>query len=186
MRNKEIRFLVFVLVAAMTVSGCAQIRDKFVRKPKEEPTAKRYQVVRAYDVHPSMELYTKRYIYWKNWHRELLEVLTNSNQKKRVVAIEQDISNLMDMRDMLVDEKGDQLQVIIDEMIVLENTIKHERITAGNETRVRRKLEMLGREIKKDFSYTKIRGDIRRDFRTEPVPGSEPATAQEQGPAAGS
>ncbi len=148
-------------------SGCAQLREKFVRKSKEdeEPAARRYYAVKAYDVHPSLELYTKRYIFWKNWHSELLAVLMHTNHKKTVVAAEQTLSNLMDMQGMLVDEKAEDLQVSIDEMAGIEEKIKSERITKGNEVRMRRKLETLERKIKRDFSYTRMRGFIRDDFR---------------------
>ncbi|MFH1552403.1 MAG: hypothetical protein ABID83_02020 [Candidatus Omnitrophota bacterium] len=166
MRKKDIRVLVVLLAVAVALSGCAQIRDKFVRKPKEEKVkAKRYYAVKAYDVHPSLDLYTKRYIFWKNWHKDLLSVLGDDNHKKVTVAVEQDISNLMDMRSMLVDEKADELQKSIDEMIAIETTLKKERITPGNEVRIRRNLELIGKNIKRDFSYTKMGDYIRSDFK---------------------
>lgn len=165
---KKTQVLVLLVAFIFTLTGCAQMRDKFIRKPKEEDTSlKRYQAVREYDVHPNMELYTKRYIFWKNWHRELLEVLSDSNTKKTTVAVEQEVSNLMDMKSMLVDEKGDELQKYIDELVEIEATIKKERITGGNEIRIRRRLETLGRQVKMRFSYTKMRGFIRDDFRDE-------------------
>lgn len=148
-----------------SAAGCAQLKDKFVRKRKEEEPESRFYAVRKYDVHPSMELYTKRYIFWKSWHRELLAVLTDDNQKKTVMAAEQATSNLMDMHGMLVDEKAEKLQAIIDEMTEVENQIKKERVTGGNEVRIRKKLEFLGKEVKRDFSYNKVRGLIRTEFR---------------------
>ena len=168
---KKIKGVTVMLVCvALVLSGCAQIRDKFVRKPKEEPKGKRYYTVRSYDVTPNMELYTKRYIFWKNWHRELLDKLDGGNHKKIVVAVEQDVSNLWDMYRMLDDEKGDKLKVIIDQMMEMEDTIKKSKITSGNRVRIRRKLELLGKEVKKDFSYRKVRGSIRDEFRREEEP----------------
>lgn len=161
------RVILFMAFIAM-LSGCAVLKEKFVRKKKEDRLQpKRYYVVRPYDVRPSIELYTKRYIFWKNWHRELLEVLDDSNQKKAKVAIEQEISNLIDMQRMLIDEKGDELQVIIVEMEGIQAVIKGEGVTRGNEVRLRRKLEALGREIKNKFSYRKMGSCIRGRFRDE-------------------
>ena len=166
--RKRIQLLIVLLAAALITSGCASIKDKFIRKPKEEEKeTRRYQVVREYDVHPNMDLYTKRYIFWKNWNKELLETIAGDNHKKRVVAVEQAVSNLYDMKRMLVDEKGDQLQGLIDEMTDVEETIKNERITGANRVRIRRKVESVGRNVKKDFSYTKVKGQIRDDFRRE-------------------
>ncbi len=157
-----------LLVAAVGLSGCAQLREKFVRKPKEEKAAsRRYCAVKAYDIRPSLELYTKRYVFWKTWHKELLAVLGGSNHKKTLVAIEQEIVNLRDMRNMLIDEKAEELQKPIDEIMKIETALKKEKVTRGNEVRMRRRLESLGRQVKRNFSYTKVRGVIRDDFRRE-------------------
>ena len=167
MMGRRVQILTFFLILVFLISGCASLKDKFIRKPKEKDKDRKYYVVKEYDVHPSLELYTKRYIFWKNWQRELLGVLRSDNHKKIVVSAEQATSNLYDMKRMLVDEKGDQLQEIISQMSDVEQTIKKQRITQGNIVRIRRKIESLGRKVKKDFSYTKVRGYIRDDFRKE-------------------
>ncbi len=158
-------FLVGVFVFTAALSGCSQLRDKFVRKDKEETTMQRYYTVREYDVHPSLDLYTKRYIFWKSWQRELLNVLSDSNHKKKVVAAEQIVSNLMDMQNMLVDEKYEQLKVLTDEMMGIEKTLKEEKVTPANEVFIRRSIERVGKKIKDNFSYNDMRGYIRSDFR---------------------
>lgn len=159
--------------AAIVLSGCADLKDKFVRKKKEEPRAQRYYQVRQYDAHPTLDLYTKRYIYWKSWHRELLSLLQQTssietpNYKKRTVAIEQEVSNLIDMRNMLVDEKAEPLGKIIDEMTVIEKRMKSEKITPGNLTRIRRKIDLLGKEVKRGYSYRDMGDYIAPEFRTK-------------------
>jgi hypothetical protein len=165
MARKHFYVVVFVVTMALTVSGCAQLKDKFVpkKKTKGEPVM-RYKAVRAYDVKPNMDLYTKRYIFWKSWHRETLEVLRDENQKKVVVSVEQEISNLMDMKRMLVDEKAQELQKYIDQMIEVEERIKKQKITQGNRVRIEKQLENAGRGIKRNFSYNKMRGYIRDDW----------------------
>ncbi len=168
MRKKGIYFLAVIVLAVSVLSGCAQLKEKFVPKPKDDKKQmKRYYAVRPYDVKPNLDLYTKRYIFWKNWHRDLLDVLTASNQKKKVVAIEQEISNLLDMRDMLVDEKAEELQGYINELEEVEVRLKSERITSGNEVRIRRQIENAGRQIKLKFSYNKMGPYIRDEFREE-------------------
>lgn len=168
MRGSKTWVLTVILAAALMASGCAQLKDKFVPKKKDKDVlTKRYLAVREYDVHPSMELYIKRYIFWKEWHKELLSVMNGTNRKKTMVAVEQEVSNLMSMRDMLEDEKGDKLSVPLDELINIEKDIRVNGVTRGNKVRIRRKLESLGREIKKDYTYNKMRGFIRDDFRNE-------------------
>ena len=160
--------LMMLLLLSVTLCGCAQLKEKLVPKPKKEDvTARKYYPVRKYDVRPSLELYTKRYIYWKNWHRELLSVLTDANHKKTVTAIEQETSNLEDMQSMLVADKAEELQVIISELAEIEKIIKTQRVTYGNQVRMQKKLELIGKKIKKNFSYNKIRGFIGDDFRSK-------------------
>ncbi len=155
-------------VVLLSVPGCAQLRDKFIRKPKgEDENIRRYQAVTAYDVKPSLDLYTKRYIFWKSWHKELLEVLSETSHKKKVMAVEQEVSSLMDMYGMLNDAKGDELKPIVDDFAQVEREIKSAKITPGNAVRIRRKLEILGKEVKSKFSYTKIREYIRDEFRKD-------------------
>jgi len=164
MRNRAV--LIIILAFSFLFSGCAAIKDKFVPKPKEEDTqTKKYFAVRKYDVRPSLELYRKRYVLWKNWHKELLSILRDANHKKIVVAIEQENSNLMDMHNMLVDEEAEKLQKIIIQMESIEQLIKKGRLNTGGEVRIRQKLESLGRAIKRDFSYDKMKDSIRGDFK---------------------
>lgn len=172
---KRYKFITVWAVLAgvlFSLSGCAdleRLKDQLLIKRKkdteEETKITRYVPVQTYDVHPSIELYTKRYIFWKNWHREVLAVLRDENQKKARVAIEQEVGNLRDMERMLVDEKGERLGEIVDEMSQIEEQIKKEKVTTGNEVRIRKKLESLGKEIKRDYSYNKMRGFIRDDFK---------------------
>jgi hypothetical protein len=166
--GRDLLFAVSLALAASFLSaGCSNIQ--LIPKKKEEARTTRYYKVRKYDIKPSIDLYTKRYTYWKTWHRELLEVLADGNFKKPEEAIDQAISNLWDMQRMLVDEKAAALGKYLDEMIQIQDTMKKEKITAGNETRIRRKLESLEREIKRGFSYNKMGGSIRNEFAKTPA-----------------
>ncbi len=165
-RRLEGLFLIFVFVLGF--SGCAQLKEKFIPKPKEEDIkTQTYYQVRTYDVHPSIELYTKRYTFWKTWHGELLEVLSDGSHKKKIVAVEQSVSNLMDMQRMLIDGEAEKLQGPLDEMIEIEGIIKKERVTHGNAVRLRKRLESLHGEIRRGFTYNKMKGSIRDDFREQ-------------------
>lgn len=167
--SKIFGMMVVLVLSAAALSGCADLKNKFVRK-KAEPELTRYVPVREYDVRPSMELYTKRYIYWKNWHREVMAFLEDpraTNQKKITVALEQEISNLLSMRNMLVDEKSNELQVLIDKVSEVENTVRTETVTRGNRARITREMRQLGAQIKNGFSHRKMAGEIRDEFRSD-------------------
>lgn len=169
MKSSVLRWLVVVLMMSTVLAGCKNIQ--LVPRKKEEPTAKRFISVRKYDVHPSLELYTKRYQYWKSWQRELLMLFNERgkhvNEKKFAEAAEQAVSNLMDMRDMLVEEKAVPLEFQIDAMEKVEKDIKREGITGGNRTRLRREVTRIGKLVKRDFSYRDMKPYIRKDFRPE-------------------
>lgn len=169
MKKHDFRIIIAAFICISTLSGCADLRSKFIRK-KDAPTVKRYIPVREYDVRPSMELYATRYIYWKNWHKEVLDVLSDpreTNQKKLIVAIEQKISNLTSMRNMLVDERSERLQEIIERVKEVEDNVRDQTITRGNVTRITRTIKGIGREIQNGFSYRRIAGEIRDEFRSE-------------------
>lgn len=168
MKRNNCYVLIAVLMMIFMISGCAEFSEKFIPKKKKKAVlTRKYFVVKQYNVHPNLELYTKRYVFWKNWHKELLSVLTADNHKKTKMAVEQEMSNLYDMWSMLDDEKGNELMVYIDKLAKIETAIKKEKITKGNDVRIRRTLETLGRQIKKHFSYTKMRGFFRDDFRSQ-------------------
>ena len=169
MRRLNVYVFSVIVTAALVASGCAQLKEKFVRKPKEDAfQGRHYYAVRQYDVRPNLELYTKRYVYWKNWHRELLAVLGHSNHKKAEVAVEQEISNMLDMQSMLDDEKAEELQGLIEQMTEVEQQIKKSQVSTANEVRLRKKIEAVGGKVKRNFSYTKIGDHLADEFRSEP------------------
>ncbi len=187
--KKYARSSSYLLVAALflttlSLGGCSDLKDKFVRKKKPKAEAKRYYAVKTYYITPSIELYTKRYVLWKNWQRELEAVLNDPNFKKPRMAADQCLSNLVDMRNMLVDEKGDLLQKFIDDMAWVEKTIRTERVTRGNQVQLKKRIEIVGAEVQRKFSYNDMRKYIRDAFRSqdaaraaleeeEPAPGEE-------------
>ena len=168
--KKNVNIFLAAFFFLFMLSGCSDIKAKFIRKPKQDTSPKRYIPVKEYDIHPSMELYTKRYIFWKNWHKEFMNVIANqqeTNEKKLMVSLEQEISNLYDMKGMLVDEKGDELQLSIDGVEQVETALRKETLTRGNRVRIIRNMDLLGKEIKGKFSYRVMTGEIRDDFRSQ-------------------
>jgi len=156
-------FLVFIMVIS-GLAGCADFRKKFVRKKKAEVKVPRYYRMEDYNIVPSVELYTKHYVYWRSWHRELMEIL-GQNSKKEKRCISEMIGNLNDMKTMLIDEKGDKLEEHIKELRNIENEMKKGTLSLAVITRIRRVLEKELMLIKIEFSYKKIESFIRSEFR---------------------
>lgn len=156
-----------VIFAASSMAGCSpsDLKDKFVRKKKAKPSAKRYYAVKTYHVKPSLELYTKRYVLWKAWQKELEDVLLNSNSKKPRLAADQALSNLVDMQNMLVDEKYKALGKYVDEMTKVEKTIRTQKVTRGNQAWLQKQIELIGFEVERRFSYNDMKKYIAEEFR---------------------
>ncbi|MCK4464000.1 MAG: hypothetical protein KAU58_06780 [Candidatus Omnitrophica bacterium] len=156
--------LVVVCVFVPALSGCAGLRRKFVRKRTSKKTSPHYHRIEKYTVVPSIELYTKHYIYWRSWHREIIELL-GENTKKDKRCIREMIGSLEDMKSMLVDKKEDMLDGHIQILKNIENDINKGALTLATRTRIRRTLEKEFKLIKINFSYRKMEPFIRSEFR---------------------
>ncbi len=148
----------------LNLTGCANLRKKFVRKRTPKKTSPHYYRMEKYTVVPSIELYTEHYTYWRSWHREIIELL-GENTKKDKRCIREIIGNLEDMKSMLVDKKGDTLDEHIQVLRNIEGDIKRGSLTLATRTRIRRTLEKELKLIKIDFSYRKMEPFIREEFR---------------------
>ncbi|NQT23283.1 MAG: hypothetical protein HQ579_07615 [Candidatus Omnitrophica bacterium] len=159
-----VRTIILILILTLNLTGCAQLRKKFIRKKKVQEALPHYERIMKYDVSPSIELYTKHYVYWRSWHREAV-VLLGKNIKKDKRCIREMISNLEDMKSMLDDEEGDKLEKHIAVLRKIESDIKKGSLTLATKTRMRMVLEREFTLIKRDFSYAKMDSHIRSDFR---------------------
>ena len=153
-----------IIFAVMNMSGCASLRKKFIRKKEEKEGLPTYHRVKEYKASPSIELYTDHYIYWRSWHREIIELL-GKNAKKDERCIREMIGNLEDMRAMLTDEKGDELEEHIKILRGIEKDIKKRNLTLATKTHTRRVLEKQLKLIRIRFTYTKMEPFIRAEFR---------------------
>ena len=105
---RKISVFVMVFFIAVTLAGCDSLQRKFTRKKKETKPVPRLYQLKKYDVKPSTELYSKHYAYWQSWMSELIQDL-GGNHKKDVRCIDEALSQLSDMRNILVQEKADAL-----------------------------------------------------------------------------
>jgi len=169
MKNLNSLFISLVIgaVLVMNLAGCASLRQKFIRKKKKDKDVRKsFSHLTEYKVRPHIELYTRHYIYWRSWHREIIELL-GKNSKKDKRCIREMIGNLDDMRSMLVDEKGDGLDKHIKELESIEKDIKRGSLTEATMTRIRRTLEKEFMLIKIEYSYTKMEPYMRSEFRRD-------------------
>lgn len=156
-------FVVILITANLT--GCASLRKKFIRKKKKpKDVTPHYYSIQKYDILPSIELYTKHYVFWRSWHNEIIELL-GENSKKDKRCIDEMVGNLEDMKTLLVDEKGEELERHIQVLRGIEKDIAGQKLTFGAKTRVRRVLEKQFKLIRINFTYRKMDPFIRAEFK---------------------
>ncbi|HPM43695.1 MAG TPA: hypothetical protein PLV52_07675, partial [Candidatus Omnitrophota bacterium] len=132
-----------------------------------------YQV-QKYEKKPTPELYNKHFVYWQTWSGELIEVL-GQNKKKDVRCIDEMVGNLKDMQNILVKEKGDELQPHIDTAIDIKNTISRGDMSFSVRNNVHSTLEREDRAIKREFITSKVKNQLKRSFDEDIVEqGSAP------------
>ena len=162
--TSKILLAVLALALLIDLSGCAALKKKFTRKRKKDVKMPVYYQVRKYDITPSLELYEKHYIFWVNWHKELVQEL-GDNFKSDKKSAQEMIANLEDMGTLLVDEKRDELTPHIVELQKVKAIIDKRNMTKANETRIRHILDREYRAIKREFSTSKMKNYIRKEWR---------------------
>ena len=162
--TSKILLAVLALALLIDLSGCAALKKKFTRKRKKDVKMPVYYQVRKYDITPSLELYEKHYIVWVNWHKELVQEL-GDNFKSDKKSAQEMIANLEDMGTLLVDEKRDELTPHIVELQKVTAIIDKRNMTKANETRIRHILDREYRAIKREFSTSKMKNYIRKEWR---------------------
>jgi len=176
---KKLIWLVAILFMVTSVAGCASVQRKFTRKKKEVKAMPRVIQEKKYDIKPSPELYSKHFAYWQSWSSELLQDI-GQNHKKDVRCIEELMSQLDDMKDILVQEKADGLQKHINRYKEIRDTIVNQDMSTMVMNTTRMDLDREDRIIKNDFSVKRIRNYIKKSFDGESPAQPAVAAAQAQ------
>ncbi len=153
-----------------TLSGCEGLKKKFTRKKKPAVKMPRIYQVKKYEKKPTPELYNKHYAYWLNWQSELMKVL-GQNRKKDTRCIEEIISNLKDMQNILISEKAEKLQPHIDKMIKVRDCIVAGNLTQYNKTYIEMTVGKEYRLIRNGFSYKYVKDYLKKSFEDESEEG---------------
>jgi hypothetical protein len=162
--------LISILLAfflLLNLAGCDAVAKKFTRKKKETVKMPRFYQPQKYTKKPSPELYKKHYVYWESFQAELVNVLGESH-KKDLMCIEQIVSNLRDMQNILDPEKGAELKKHVDRLVSVKDTIEREELSQFNKDSIKSTLEHEERLIRREFVYGKIKDHLKKSFENEP------------------
>jgi len=176
---KMLLTIVLVVLLAFEVTGCGPLKKKFTRKKKEAAPPPVYFELEKYSKEPNAVLYRRHYIYWKTWQEELINKIAQGYKKDMRCSLEI-ISNLRDMKRLLVEEKADELQAYIEQMQEIKETLDERYITIAIKKRAKHKLERMYRAIKREFSFKSVKDYILADSIpsevTQPVSAAQPAS----------
>lgn len=159
-------FIYALTVLILASFGCESFRKKFTRKPKYEPPPEEMVIVpKDYSKLqlPVNQAYQQYFTYWKAWHNELLNFLGEGINKKKIIScFDQAILNLNRMKDLLVSEKKTGLlDGYISKLSSLEEEVKANALGMVSMARLRDKSEQLLLNIQRDFSFSKIKADLK-------------------------
>ena len=152
--------LIFVLIA--NIYGCAQLQRKFIpkRKPKKEEYS--FYHPEEYKPRPPHERYQKHYKLWHNWHLEL-ERTDATSHLKDVMSVTEALRHLTSMRDLLEEEKANELQKQIDDLEAVLEKMKEKKRDVMKDAHSRRIIGKVERIIINKFSYNKMEDYIRHN-----------------------
>jgi len=163
---------VFILLIIMNITGCAELRRKFIRKKKPTKEEHSFYRVEEYGLAPVDERYHDHYVFWRNWQLDL-ERMEGTSHKRDITAVNESLRHLTEMRDMLMEEKAAELNIQIKKMEALAAELKTRRIDFTKDMRSRRTIERTGRVIVNNFSYNRMKDHLIRDNQEKSVEESE-------------
>jgi hypothetical protein len=158
-RNKFFITALFIILI-INISGCAELRRKFIRKKKPRKEEASFYRVEEYGLKPPHERYQDHYILWHNWHLDLLRAEATSHLRD-IRAANEALRHLTEMRDLLVDEKAEELNVQVKQLEELAGRIKVKKIDIIKDLRSRKRAEKIERVIINMFTYNRMKDYIK-------------------------
>ena len=155
----RIAFIVFLI---LNISGCAELRRKFVRKKNHKKEAVSFYSPEEYKPKPPHESYQEHYVLWRNWHLDL-ERTEGTSHLRDIRAANEAIKHLTAMRSLLQEEKAKGLDIQIGEMGALLARLKEKKKDIVKDVHSRRMLEKIGRVVVNNFSYNRMKNYIKSE-----------------------
>ncbi len=160
---KKALILIFITFLLIDTTGCAPLRKKFVRKPKEKEEAIPILTTKEYGLEYSRDiLYNKHYVFWKTWHMEAIESI-GENDKKTISCINNSINQLKTLQGYLVDEKKALVDPHIKFLEDANKRIAKGRLAEPTINNLKKMLEKEKRVIQNKLFYKKVEPWIKKN-----------------------
>lgn len=153
--NFRLSFCILIFAFCILLSGCDAFVRKFTRKPKKENLPKEEMVLAPQEYKgPQMSkenLYRQYFLFWRAWHDELVNGLTQKvSQKRQIYCAQEVIENLINLKPLLNEEKQKKMDIYISQLKELKELITQD-IYSSNATRLAQSAERIKRGILRDF-----------------------------------
>jgi len=164
---RKILSVLIIFAILMNTAGCSsEWRKKFVRKKKDVAKKPRIWQEKKYSAVPTEALYSKHYNYTITWLSELSDGLGNNN-KKDLRCIVEALSQIYDMQNCLIPDKGKEFDKHIKRLEEVRDIIKRGDLDQANKDYVRSSVDREERFIRSEFYYNKIKGFMKNSFDGE-------------------
>jgi len=164
MRLKKIILVLLCCFLLLGLAGCESFVRKFSRKSKKSDRQVEMVLIPEEYKGPNMtkeELYRQHFLFWKSWQDELENALAQkSSLKKKVDCAQEALKNLVNMKDMLVEDVQKNLDVYINKTIDLLASIKSD-VYGTNDNRNLRIAKEVKSDIHRGFIYPKIKNYLK-------------------------
>jgi len=164
-QNSKLKTFVPIIIFILLIDllGCEAFVRKFTRKKKKEDMAAEELVLAPEEYKDTMtkeERYRQYFLFWKSWQDELIEsLLQKKSNKKQVSCAQEAIKNLENLRQMLNTQMQKKLDVYINKMKTLKDSIAGDTYGANSSTFME-KADQIKMNILRDFSFKKIESSL--------------------------
>ncbi len=151
-----------LLCAALT--GCESFQRKFTRKKRAQPAPT--PIINFQDYTRTMtplDRYRKHYLMFDYWNQELLNALQSPplNAKRYKLASRESLSELRTLRDLVIDELGQQFAPFIDERAKIDQQLQRGNVSTSQIGATSRMLETQARAINRHFFWRVVEEQLK-------------------------
>ncbi len=150
------------LLVTLGSSGCQPLRKKFIRQKKKgqqdsEITPILEPIEYPEKVHSPEDLYKEHYSFWQVWYGDLLAAIDDQeSQKRQVYNLDKAIAHLEEMKRLLLPQQQRNLKMFIESLKELKGRLRQPSVL-GSPTSVRLELESIGKKIRQEYRFVKIK-----------------------------
>jgi hypothetical protein len=160
--KSNVLIALIILIFTINIVGCDAFARKFTRKKKQQESLEPVLVPEEKSglFFDNDTKYKNYFVYWRSWHDELMQTMYEHSLKRKKYCINQAISNLELMSDLLTAEKKKELGGYIAEMKKIQGDIETD--VTLEENIIIQRLKDIRLNINTRLDYRRVRDWIKQ------------------------